>query len=69
MRKGKKMDSFNQEETGRQPSIPQISKKKENKKLPLFTRNRVRNDGPILQQRTLILDHEENSLTERLIKY
>ena len=61
------MDSFNQEETGRQYNIPQISKKKENKKLSVFTRNGFRNDGPILQQRRLSLDREENSLTERLI--
>lgn len=61
------MDSFNQEETGRQHDIPRISKKKENKKLSVFTRNGVRNDGEILQRRTLILDHEENSLTESLI--
>lgn len=45
-----KLCSFNQEETGRQYNILQISEKEESKKIfSVFTRNGVGNDELILQ--------------------
>lgn len=53
-----KLCSFNQEETGRQYNILQISEKEESKKIfSVFTRNGVGNDELILQQS---FNHEEN---------